>query len=144
MNKNIKSFLTNFSIILSSTLIFSTIFIFVFSIKTIDRSFLWQIILISLINTFFGLIYYSNGWINTKPLYFKMIIHFSLVYVFFIFSGAFFGWFKVSDTAFILYFSLFILIGYAVAFIVIYLYECNQAKLLNKKLSEYKHKRSEV
>lgn len=140
-SKNLQQLIRDFTIILSGTLIFTTIFIFVFSIKVIDPSLLWQIILISGVASFFDLIYYFEGWIDRIPLFMKTVIHFVLVYLLFIFSAYFFHWFKIGE--FIVYFSLFMVIGYIFNFILIYSYEKKQATLLNMKLKEYKHKRSD-
>jgi hypothetical protein len=141
--KNVQLVLRDFTIILSNTLIFTTIFIFAFSIKLIDPSLLWQIILISGLAALFDLIYYYEGRIDRWSLLIKMLIHFVLIYSLYMSSAYIFHWFRVGDTSFIIWFSLFLVIGYTVAFLFIKFSEKKQAIQINEKLHEYKHKRSD-
>ncbi len=141
--KYVQQILRDYTIILSNTLIFTTIFIYVFSIRLIDPSLLWQIILISGVAAFFNMIYYYEGWIGSMPLLVKMLIHFVLIYLLFVSSAYFFLWFKIGDTSFIVCFSLFLVIGYILAFIFISSAEKKQAMQINEKLHEYKKKRSD-
>ena len=133
----------DFTVILSGNVIFTSIFITIFSIKVIDPSLLWQMISMAAVTSMLDIVFYLNGPLGKKSLIFKMIVHFILIYTLYVFAGSYFKWFDISDTSFLIYFSLFVLIGYALVATVICSNEYKQARLINKKLNEYKHKRSD-
>lgn len=130
----------DFSVILSSIIILTCIFLFIFPVKTISPSLLWQIILSSFITTLLNLIYYLEGRAGKLSLPNKIALHFMLVFILFISSASYYRWFKISNAALTVYFSLFIIAGYALVYILLYVFEYKQAELLNKKLDEYKHR----
>lgn len=133
----------DFLIILSGSIIFTGIFLLIFSFKTIPSSLLWQIILISFIATFFDLIYYIDGWIDRIPLLIKALLHGAFILILYIISALTFRWFEINDYKLILTLILLVSAGFVLIYSIICILDSRQAKLFNQKLTEYKKKRDE-
>lgn len=130
----LRIFSTNCSCIIVGT----AVFLQIFSVDHIESSILWQILFISFASSVFGIFYHTKGEALKKFPALYTLIHYLTINIFLFSWAYFFNWINFHEPSILISFGLTVLIVYLIGSVLIRINSHTQAKLLNKKLEEYK------
>ncbi|PKM73507.1 MAG: hypothetical protein CVU91_04260 [Firmicutes bacterium HGW-Firmicutes-16] len=134
----IRKFLMSFTSVFTCVIIASTIFIRLYSNPYLPFKLIAQAAIIAAVSSVLNFIYYSEHPISKKSMIIRTTIHFFLLISTVTGCALYFEWFSFENNGVVLTFFGLLVAVYLIVWLMNFLGDSKDEKIMNQKLKEYK------